>query len=85
MYQTFTDLKTSINQLHLSVVNAKATMSTDFCAISPEELLKMRTRVERQLEQFDQDWSIYEKGYVTELMAIEAEARRFVIDSIDIC
>ena len=60
-------------------------MSTDFCAISPEELLKMRTRVERQLEQFDQDWSIYEKGYVTELMAIEADARRFVIDSIDIC
>jgi len=85
MYQTFTELKASINALHLSVVNAKATMSSDFCAISAEELLKMRTKVERQLEQFDQDWSIYEKGYVTELMAIEADARRFVIEAIQLC
>ena len=53
MYQTFTELKASINALHLSVVNAKATMSADFCALSADELLKMRTKVERQLEQFD--------------------------------
>ena len=66
-------------------MNAKATMSADFCALSPEDLLKMRTRVERLLEQFDQDWSIYERGYVTELMAIEADARRFVIEAIQTC
>lgn len=59
-------------------------MSADFCSLSAGELLKMRTVVERQLEQFDQDWSIYEKGYVTELMAIEADARRFVIEAIEI-
>ena len=85
MYQTFSELKTAINSLHLNVVNAKATMSADFCALSPDDLLKMRTKVERLLEQFDQDWSIYEKGYVTELMAIEADARRFVIEAIQTC
>ena len=60
-------------------------MSDDFCSLTPDELLKHRTRVERLLEQFDQDWSIYEKGYVTELMAIEQDARKFIIESISIC
>ena len=60
-------------------------MSEEFCSLSADDLLKHRTRVERLLEQFDQDWSIYEKGYVTELMAIEADARRFVTEAIQIC
>jgi hypothetical protein len=34
------------------------------------------------LEQFDQDWSIFEKSYVFELMAIEADARRNVVSAI---
>ena len=59
-------------------------MSTDFCQLPPEELLRHRTKVERLLEQFDQDWSIYEKAYVTELMAIEADARKLVTDAIRI-
>jgi len=59
-------------------------MSPEFCQLSPEELLRHRTKVERLLEQFDQDWSIYEKAYVTELMAIEADARRLVIECISI-
>ena len=50
MYQTFQDLKEEISQLHLSVVTAKATMSQDFCSLSPEELLRARTKVERLLE-----------------------------------
>jgi len=59
-------------------------MSPEFCQLSPEELLRHRTKVERLLEQFDQDWSIYEKAYVTELMAIEADARKLVIECISI-
>ena len=66
------------------MVTAKATMSPEFCHLSPEELLRHRTKVERLLEQFDQDWSIYEKTYVTELMAIEADARRHVTEAIRI-
>lgn len=84
MYGTFSDLKEAISQLHLCVVTAKATMSSEFCQLPPEELLRHRTRVERLLEQFDQDWSIYEKAYVTELMAIESDARRHVTEAIRI-
>lgn len=50
MYQTFSELKSAINSLHLNVVNAKATMSSEFCHLSPDDLLKMRTKVERLLE-----------------------------------
>lgn len=84
MYQTFSELKDAISQLHVSVIMAKATMTPEYCHISPEELHRHRTKVERHLEQFDQDWSIYEKAYVTELMAIEADARRHVTESIRI-
>ena len=53
MYLTFSELKDAISQLHLSVVTAKATMSQDFCQLTPEDLLRHRTKVERLLEQFD--------------------------------
>ena len=53
MYQTFSELKEEISQLHLSVLTAKATMFHDFCQLSPEEFLRHRTKVERLLEQFD--------------------------------
>lgn len=34
------------------------------------------------LERFDELWTIYEQKYVSELMIIENDARRFVIESI---
>jgi len=45
----------------------------------------MRFRLERKLEQFDLDWSIFEKSYVQELMNIETDARQNVIEAIAIC
>jgi hypothetical protein len=36
------------------------------------------------LKQFDLAWVTYEQYYVYELMVIEADARRFVTDSIKI-
>jgi hypothetical protein len=69
----------------LSVVTARATKTEEFCSLSIDDLQKLRSKVEQLLEQFDQDWSIYEKGYVTELMNIEADARRFVIEAITLC
>ena len=85
LFQTFSELKTAIHNLHLTVINAKVITTDDYCSLSFDDLQKLRNKVERLLEQFDQDWSIYEKGYVTELMEIEADARRFVIDAIRIC
>jgi hypothetical protein len=71
--------------LHLTVVNARATATDEYCTLTAEDLQKHRNRVERLLEQFDQDWSIYEKGYVTELMAIESDARFYVTEAIRLC
>ena len=39
-------------------------MTDEYCSISKEDLQKMRSRLERKLEQFDLDWSIFEKSYV---------------------
>lgn len=60
-------------------------MTEEFCPLSVEELQKQRFKVEKILEQFDQDWSIFEKSYVFELMAIEADARRNVCNAIALC
>ena len=84
LFQTFSELKTAIHNLHLTVINARVISTDDFCSLSFDDLQKLRNKVERLLEQFDQDWSIYEKGYVTELMEIEADARRYVTEAIRI-
>jgi hypothetical protein len=36
------------------------------------------------LEQLDIKWTNYERGYVFELMVIETDARRFIVDTIKI-
>lgn len=36
------------------------------------------------LEQLDSKWTTYEKGYVFELMVIETDARRFIVDAIQL-
>jgi hypothetical protein len=38
----------------------------------------------KSLEIFDNNWANYEKLYVKELMSIEAEARKYITDAIDI-
>jgi len=85
LYSTFNELKSAIHTLHLHIVTARATMTDVFCSLTPIELQKMRTKVEHLLEAFDQDWTIFEKSYVTELMEIESDARRFVVDAIGVC
>ena len=85
LYETFGSLKSEIAGFHHWIVAARATMSDDFCSIQPEELHKARCRLESKLENFDQDWAIFEKSYVQELMRIEADARMNVIEAIQIC
>ena len=40
------------------------------------------TSLKEMLARFDELWTIYEHKYVSELMIIENDARRFVIESI---
>ena len=40
------------------------------------------SNLKQMLGRFDELWTIYEHKYVSELMIIENDARRFVIESI---
>ncbi len=51
--------------------NVRAVLAEDF------KVLK------QHLKQFDELWAEYEQKYVYELMVIESDARRFIIDSIN--
>ena len=42
------------------------------------------TRLKLLIQKFDELWTTYEKKYVYELMVIEQDARRFVIESINL-
>lgn len=44
----------------------------------PQRLKRMKA----ELQAFDKLWATYEKDYIGELMVIEADARRFVVDVI---
>jgi hypothetical protein len=82
LYDTFTKLRETITNFHLMVVSSRALMTEEYCPLSVEELQKQRFKVECVLDQFDQDWAVFEKSYVFELMAIEADARKTVVTSI---
>jgi hypothetical protein len=42
----------------------------------------MKKELEMKFIEFDKVWCAYEQGYITELMAIESDARRFVVQAI---
>ena len=46
------------------------------------EIQQSQLHLEDSLTQFDQNWSTYEKLYIGELMAIECDARRFIVSAI---
>ena len=41
-------------------------------------------KLKDMLVRFDQLWTFYEQKYVYELMVIESDARRFIIESVNI-
>ncbi len=43
-----------------------------------------KKKLEEMLELLDQKWTHYEQCYVFELMVIETDARRFVVDAINL-
>ena len=48
-----------------------------------EEMPQRLSRLQDELISFDKMWATYEKEYIGELMVIEADARRYVIDVIN--
>ena len=44
----------------------------------------MQNQIKKNLSEFDAAWSKYEQYYVYELMVIETDSRRFIIEAIKI-
>lgn len=76
MFERFSQLKTYIShfyELHFDAGDkSEATLAADF------------KRLKQMLVGMDELWTVYEQKYVTELMIIEGDARRFIIDSINL-
>jgi len=51
---------------------------------SPNCVAYINIEMTKALEIFDYNWASYEKLYVKELMSIEAEARKYITDAIEI-
>lgn len=76
LYEHFTQLQKVSSQffvLHFEKgEKSEQTLAADF-----KQLKDMLVR-------FDELWTVYEQKYVYELMIIESDARRFIIDSINL-
>ena len=51
---------------------------------NPNCVIHINNEMSKALEIYDLNWAEYEKLYVKELMSIEAEARKYITDAIDI-
>jgi hypothetical protein len=51
---------------------------------NPGTVDSIRDEIRQALEAFDTNWSSFERLYVNELMLIEADARQFITDAIEI-
>jgi hypothetical protein len=47
-----------------------------------KEMPKRLANLKNQLQKFDSLWATYEQDYIGELMVIETDARRFIIDAV---
>ena len=78
LYSHFTSLKDTIALFYQTHFEGKHQI-TDQTA-----LLQDCNNMKGMLVRFDELWTEYEQKYVYELMVIESDARRFIIESINI-
>jgi hypothetical protein len=54
----------------------------DYSAMQIKNINRKKEKLSVMLRQFDDQWALYERSYVFELMVIEKDARRFVLQAI---
>lgn len=74
LFQHFCKLKNYISSFNKRVNNDEIK--------ELKELQEKKQKLEEMLEQLDQKWTHYEQCYVFELMVIETDARRYIVDAI---
>lgn len=56
--------------------------SDEYSTMSVRNVGRKREKLISMLRQLDEQWALYERSYVFELMVIEKDARRFVTQAI---
>ena len=79
LYSHFTEMKLFISSFFRNHFDSDGRHRSSEDSLA-EEFKLLKT----QLVRFDELWTEYEQKYVYELMVIEGDARRFIIDSINI-
>ena len=54
----------------------------EYSAMQIKNINRKKEKLSVMLRQFDDQWALYERSYVFELMVIEKDARRFVLQAI---
>ena len=77
LFAHFQELHAFISQFYIDNFEHGITLEREEFSTDLEKLKKLVAR-------FDELWTIYEHKYVYELMVIENDARRFIIESINL-
>jgi hypothetical protein len=84
LYKQFCTIRRFIARLNrkLSLIEDYDDPNESFSAVTTLPIKSMQRKQEKlhaMLKAFDEQWALYEKSYVFELMVIERDARRFII------
>ena len=74
LFKQFRQVQNTIRDLYECIIDEQVNINIQYIM---EEMSKY-------LEEFDQTWVSYEQIYVLELMLIEADARLFITEAIDL-
>lgn len=80
LYRQFLDLRSTVNLIMETTM--EQTCTTDLAFPHGQKILSLQKQLGEQLASFDLAWVTYEQYYVYELMVIETDSRRFIIDAI---
>jgi hypothetical protein len=78
LFAQFSILRTTIAEFYVNYFESSAIGSTD------QNFSDDLEQLSAVLQRFDELWCVYEQKYVFELMVIENDARRFIIESINL-
>lgn len=77
LFRQFLDLRNTVNQIIELTVE-----SNDGLYNKASKITELEKEITQRLAEFDVAWVTYEQYYVYELMVIETDSRRFIIDAI---
>lgn len=79
LYRQFLDVRDLVGQIMDEITNSGNNLDVDRAG---DHIQTLEKKLSKSLADFDVAWVTYEQYYVYELMVIETDSRRFIIDAI---